>query len=67
MGAYAKMIAALATYVAGAVPVVVTYHTWQQIVAYLIPGVASVLAVYFVPNQALPVKAGEGDVQKTGV
>lgn len=49
-GAYAKTYIALLAYIAGVVPVVITFHTWQQIVAYVVPGLLAVLGVNIVPN-----------------
>lgn len=49
-GHYSKMWAALLVWIAGAVPTLLAFHTWKEVVAYAVPGIASVVAVYLVPN-----------------
>lgn len=51
-GQYAKTLSALLVYLAGAVPVLMTMHSWQEMVAYAVPGLLSVFGVYMVPNAA---------------
>lgn len=50
MGKYSKTIVQLIATIAGAVPVIITFHTWQQVVSYLVPMVAATFGVYAVPN-----------------
>ena len=49
-GKYAKFWGALITWLVGAVPVVITFHTWQAIVAYVVPAVGGLITVYLLPN-----------------
>lgn len=49
-GKYAKTISALLVYLAGAVPVLMTMTSWQEMVAYAVPGILAVFGVYAVPN-----------------
>ena len=51
---YTKMWAALLTWLVGAVPVIIASPDWKHIVAYVVPGVAGVLAVYLMPNSPPP-------------